>query len=163
MAGGFDTIFDSPNFGGGEFSYWQRQGIGLFGVNLVQRESLIPNLKSSKIQGQANHVNPGLLQFNLGIDMDITPRLKLIHNTNFFWFESTEVLKTFLFDGNLPHRIGTDLSVGLEYRPLASNNIQFTLGLSTLIPADGFQALYSNKVDTVDPLVAAFFQSVLQY
>ena len=35
---GFDTILDNPNFAGGEFSYWQRQQIRLFGVNLVQRE-----------------------------------------------------------------------------------------------------------------------------
>jgi hypothetical protein len=53
--------------------------------------------------------------------------------------------------------------VGFEYRPLANQNIQFTLGLSTLIPGDGFMALYDKKLGTVDPLVAAFFQSVLQY
>ncbi len=162
-ATGFDTIFDNPNFAGGGFSYWQRQGIGLFAVNLKQRESLIPNLKSSKIQGQSNFVNPGLLLFNLGADADITPKLTAIFNTNFLWFESSEVLETFLFDGGIATRIGTDISLGLEYRPLASNNIQFTLGLSTLIPGDGFKNLYNNKTDTVDPLVAAFFQSILQY
>jgi hypothetical protein len=42
-AEGFDSIFDNPNFAGGEFSYWQRQAIRLFGVNLVNRNSLIPN------------------------------------------------------------------------------------------------------------------------
>lgn len=162
-ATGFDAIFDSPNFAGGPFSYWQRQGIGLFGVNLTNRESLIPSLKASKIQGQSNFVNPGLLLFNLGLDMDITPRLKLIHNTNFLWFQTTKVLETFLFDGNIADRIGTDMSLGFLYRPLATNNIQFTLGVSTLVPGDGFKALYNNKDDTVDPPVAMFFQSVLQY
>src|SRR5262249_39509903 len=34
-ATGFDTIFDNPMFAGGGFSFWQRQGIGLFGVNLT--------------------------------------------------------------------------------------------------------------------------------
>ncbi len=162
-ATGFDTIFDNPNFGGGEFSYWQRQGIGLFAVNLTNRESLIPDLRPSKIQGQANHVNPGLLLFNLGVDFDITPRLKVINNCNFLWFESTKVLETFLFDGNIAHRIGTDLSIGLRYNPLASGNAAFTIGVSTLIPGDGFQALYDNKTDTIDPLVAAFFQAVIQF
>jgi hypothetical protein len=162
-ATGFDTIFDGPNFAGGGFSFWQRQGIGLFGVNLTNRESLIPDLRPSKIQGQANHVNPGLLLFNLGVDFDITPRLKTIINTNFLWFESTKVLETFLFDGNIAHKIGTDLSLGILYRPLASQNVQFTAGVSTLIPGDGFQALYDNKKDTIDPLVASFFQAVLQY
>jgi hypothetical protein len=162
-ATGFDTIFDNPNFLGGGFSYWQRQGIGLFAVNLTNRESLIPNLRTSKIQGQSNFVNPGLLAFNLGMDFDITPTLKIVNNCNFLWFESTRVLETFLFDGNIAHRIGTDLSSGFVYRPLASNNLQMTLGVSTLIPGGGFKALYNNKKDNVDPLVAAFFQTIIQY
>ena len=58
---GFDTILDNPNFAGGEFSYWQRQQIPLFGVNLTQRNSLVADLRSSKIQGQSNFVNPGML------------------------------------------------------------------------------------------------------
>jgi hypothetical protein len=162
-ATGFDGIFESPNFAGGEFSFWQRQGIGLFAVNLKNRESFFPDLKSSKIQGQSNFVNPGLLLFNLGADADITPTLTAIFNTNFLWFESTKVLETFLFDGNIAHRIGTDISLGFDYRPLASNNIQLKFGVSMLIPASGFKALYDNKNDTVDPLLAAFFQSILQF
>ena len=162
-ATGFDTIFDNPNFAGGGFSFWQRQGIGLFGTDLKNRMSLIPDLRSSKIQGQSNFVNPGLVLLNFGADFDITPKLAMITNCNFLWFESSRVLETFLFDGNLPNRIGTDLSVGFEYRPLVSNNLQFTLGLSTLIPGSGFKALYNNKNDNIDPLVAAFFQSVLLF
>ena len=73
---GFDTIFDDPNFAGGEFSYWQRQSIKLFGVNLVQRVSLVPNLRSSKIQGQSNFVNPGLQLINFGMDMEVAPKLR---------------------------------------------------------------------------------------
>ena len=38
-ARGFDSVFDNPNFAGGPFSYWQRNAVRLFGVNLVQRES----------------------------------------------------------------------------------------------------------------------------
>ena len=63
-ATGFDAIFDNPQFAGGEFSYWQRQSIRLFGVNLVNRGSLLPDLRASKIQGQANFVNPGLYLAN---------------------------------------------------------------------------------------------------
>lgn len=162
-ATGFDTIFDNPNFAGGGFSYWQRQGIGLFAINLTQRESLIPNLRSSKIQGQSNFVNPGLWLVNFGVDFDLTPRLKMINNCNLLWFEKTRPLEVFLFDGNLDNTIGTDLSMGFEYRPLASNNIAFTLGASTLIPASGFKALYNKKDGTVDPQVAGFLQTVLQY
>src|SRR5262249_6652470 len=75
-ATGFDSIFENPNFAGGQFSFWQRQAIRLFGVNLVNRESLLPDLRSSKVEGQANFVNPGLLLFNLGADFDITPKFR---------------------------------------------------------------------------------------
>ena len=98
-ATGFDTILDSPNFAGGPFSFWNRQQIPLFGVNLVQRLSLVPDLRSSKIQGQANFVNPGLLLPNLGMDFDLTPKLKLITNSNLLWFDKTNVLEQFLFHG----------------------------------------------------------------
>ncbi len=162
-ATGFDAIFDNPNFAGGGFSYWQRQGIALFGVNLTNRESLLPNLRASKIQGQTNFVNPGLLLFNLGFDVDVTPRLRLIQNTNFIWFETMATLETFLFAGDLDNRVGTDISLGLEYRPLASNNIQLLLGVSTLIPGSGFKALYNKLDSSVDPLWAMFAQALLQY
>ena len=75
-ATGFDTILDDPNFAGGEFSYWQRQAIPLFGVNLVNADSLVPDLRSSKIEGQSNFVNPGLMLFNFGMDLDLTPKLQ---------------------------------------------------------------------------------------
>ena len=59
---GFDAIFDDPNFVGGQFSFWVRNGIRLTqtGVGLVQPNSLLPSLRSSKM-GQANFVNPGSL------------------------------------------------------------------------------------------------------
>ena len=48
---------DNPNFAGGGFSYFQRQIIGLFGVNLTQRQSLIPDLRASnKFQSQSNAI-----------------------------------------------------------------------------------------------------------
>ena len=98
---GFDAIFDNPNFAGGEFSYWQRQAVRLFGVNLVQRQSLVPNLRSSKFEGQTNFVNPGLYLINAGVDADLTPRLKLIANGNLLWFEQTELLEQFVFQGEV--------------------------------------------------------------
>ncbi|MFM9067921.1 MAG: hypothetical protein ACKOUR_11405, partial [Planctomycetota bacterium] len=73
---GFESILDSPAFAGGPFSYWQRQQIGLQGVNLTQRNSLLVDLRSSKTQGQSNFVNPGLQLVNFGIDADITPKAR---------------------------------------------------------------------------------------
>src|SRR5690349_9432730 len=109
-AHGFDTIFDNPAFAGGQFSFWNRQQIKLFGVNLVQRLSLVPDLRSSKFQGQSNFVNPGLHLFNLGADFDLTPKTKLISNVNFLWFDQTEPLETLVFQNDVANFIGTDLS-----------------------------------------------------
>lgn len=155
-ATGFDSILDGPNFAGGPFSFWNRQQIPLFGVNLVQRLSLIPDLRSSKIQGQANFVNPGLLLPNLGFDLDLTPKLKMINNANLLFFDKTNVLERFLFDGNIDRFIGADLSAGFEYRPLLSENVVFICGVSTLIPGQGFQNLYNNFDSSVSALVAGF-------
>ncbi|MSR30834.1 MAG: hypothetical protein EXR99_04935 [Gemmataceae bacterium] len=164
-ATGFDTILENSNFAGGQFSYWQRQAIKLFGVNLVNNFSLIPDLRSSRIQGQANYVNPGLLLYNMGVDFDLTPKLKMINNCNFLWFESTNVLEQYIYAGGVDTFIGTDLSTGFEYRPLLSNNAIITMGLSTLIPGSGFKSLYNNPFagGTVDPLVAGFLEMTLTY
>jgi hypothetical protein len=163
VATGFDTILDNVNFAGGQFSYWVHNGIKLFGVNLKQADSLVPDLRSSKVQGQANFDNPGLLLLNLGVDFDLTPKLKMINNCNFLWFDSTEPLRTFLFDQAINTRIGTDLSTGFEYRPLLNNNIIVLFGVSTLIPGSGFRSIYDFKGSDVDPLVGAFAQLTLTY
>ena len=162
-ATGFDTILDNANFAGGQFSFFQRQSIRLFGANVVNGGSLVPDLRSSKIQGQSNFVNPGLLLFNVGVDFDITPKLKMINNVNFLWFETTQVLQQFAFDAGIDTHIGTDISTGFEYRPLLSNNVIMTVGLSGLVPGSGFKALYNQARDNLDPLVAAFVELNVNY
>ncbi len=162
-AEGFDAIFDNPNFAGGEFSYWQRQSIRLFGVGLTQRQSLVPNLRSNKAQGQANFVNPGLSLVNAGIDMDLTPKLKLIANANFLWFDTTRSLEVFTFQDRIDREIGTDLSLGIEYRPYLNDNVQLVSGLSTFIPGDGFKDLYNPLGGTAETLFGHFLELVLTY
>ena len=141
-ARGFDTIFDNANFAGGQFSFWQRQNVPLFGVNLVNRGSIVPDLRSSKIQGQSNFVNPGLQLLNVGMDFEVTPKLKFITNANHLWFDSTRVLEQFTFQNNIRSEIGFDLSVGTEYRPFLNDNVVLTGGFAALIPGRGFDDLY---------------------
>ena len=162
-ATGFDTILDKPNFAGTQFSYWQRQRIPLFGVGLKQELSLVPNLRSSKIQGQANFVNPGLQLFNIGFDVDVTPKLKIINNYNLLWFDKTASLQQFLFQGDIDRFIGTDLSMGIEYRPLLNENVVMTFGAATLIAGEGFRDLYNRFQNNVPTMVAAFGQMILKY
>lgn len=162
-ANGFDAIFDNPNFAGGEFSYWNRQQIKLFGVNLVNRQSLLPDLRSSKFQGQTNFVNPGIQIINTGFDADLTPKTKLITNANYLWFNQTETLETFLFQGNVHNQIGLDLSAGLEYRPFLNNNVMFVGGISGLIVGKGFRDLYQPLNGHVSDLAAGFFEATFEY
>jgi hypothetical protein len=162
-ATGFDTIFDNPNFAGGQFSYWQRQQIKLFGVELVNRFSLVPDLRATKLEGQPNFVNPGLQLVNLGVDADLTPTLKLIGNVNFLWFNQTEVLRTLVFQEDIATQIGTDLSLGAEYRPRLNNNLLLIGGVSCLIPGGGFRDLYNPLVGRVDTLAAGFVNATLLY
>lgn len=162
-AEGFDTIFDAPIFAGGNFSYWNRQQVKLFGVNLVQRQSLVPNLRSSKFQGQANFVNPGLHLINFGVDADLTPRWRTIANANLLWFDKTDVLDAFVFQPEIRPFIGADLSIGTEYRPRLNNNIIFLGGISTLIPAGGFNDLYNPLVGESNTLVGAFVEAIFTY
>jgi hypothetical protein len=162
-ATGFDTILDQPNFAGGPFSFWNRQQIPLQGVNLVQRLSLVPDLRSSKIQGQANFVNPGLILPTLGMDFDVTPKLKLITNYNMLWFDKTSALQQFLYQGNIDRFIGVDLGVGCEYRPLLSENVVFVSGVQMLIPGQGFRDIYNSFNDRVNALVAGFINVIFTF
>jgi hypothetical protein len=145
QANGFDAIFDDPNFAGGQFSFWNRNGIRLTqtGVGLVQPNSILPSLRSSKIEGQANFVNPGIFIYNAGFDAEITQRLKAVFNVNYLRFHRTESLEYILFQPDIRHEIGWDLSLGVAYRPLLINNITMTFGAATLKPGRGFRDIYT--------------------
>jgi hypothetical protein len=145
-ATGFDAIFDDPNFVGGQFSFWNRNGIRLTqtGVGLVQLNSILPSLRSSKIEGQANFVNPGIFIYNGGVDVEVTQRLKAVFNVNYLRFHRTESLEYVLFQPHIRHEIGWDYSLGVAYRPLLINNVTLTFGAATLKPGRGFRDIYTN-------------------
>jgi hypothetical protein len=146
-ARGFDAIFDNPNFAGGFFSFWQREGIRLTGtgVGLVQDDSLVPSLRSSKIEGQANFVNPGLGLVNAATDFDITPRLKGVVNLNLIRFMHTEPLELLLFQNNIHAGAGADSGFGVTYRPALSDNITITGVVNAFFPFQGFRDIYGGQ------------------
>ncbi len=100
---------------------------------------------SSKEQGQANFVNPGLLLYNIGADFDVTPKLKFITNASYLQFDDTSVLQRLEFQDKIGRDIGIDLSVGMQFRPLNTNNIIFTAGAAALIPGNGFKDIYTSE------------------
>ena len=148
-ANGFDSIFDNPNFAGGGFSFFTRQAIALTGagVNLKGRNSLEPDLRTSKEQGQANFVNPGLLLYNVGLDADITPKLKAITNVSFLQFVDTKSLQLIEFDDKIGRNIGIDYSLGMEYRPFLNNNVILIFGAAALQPMGGYKDLYQDTIE----------------
>jgi hypothetical protein len=146
-ATGFDAILDDPNFVGGQFSYWNRQSVRLVStdVGIVGPNSLLPSLRSSKTEGQANFVNPGIWIYNLGVDAEVTQTLKAVFNANYLRFDRTESLEYVLFDPRIRHEIGYDLSLGVIYRPFLINNVTFTFGGNVLLPGRGFKDIFTNR------------------
>jgi hypothetical protein len=146
-AKGFDAILDDPNFVGGQFSYWNRQGIRLVSteIGLVQPNSLLPSLRSSKTEGQANFVNPGIFIYNIGVDGEMTQTVKAIFNANYLRFHKTQPLEYVLFQPAVRREIGLDLSLGVVYRPLLINNVTFTFGGNLFLAGKGFRDVYTNR------------------
>lgn len=170
---GFDAILDNTSFAGGKFSFWNSQGVRLTqtGVALVESRSLLPSLRSSKIQGQANFVNPGLTLLNAGIDADVTPKLRAFINYNYLRFNRTESLEKLLFQPAIRHEIGHDLGIGFIYRPLLNENVILAGGLNGLKPGNGFSDIYSSNCNGTPlgcgagrpPLWSAFLVLKLMY
>lgn len=143
-ATGWDAIVDTPNFLGGQFSYWQRQGLNLGGtaVGLKQRLSLIPELSSNKFLGQSNFVNPGIFIIGVGEEWEVTPRTRFFANLNYLMFVNTDSLSTALVTDGIAKEIGLDLSFGVETRPLLTDNLRISGGLGMLFPGEGFKDIY---------------------
>ncbi len=146
-ARGFDSILDLPSFAGGLFSFWNRECIRLTGsgVALTSPGSMIPSLRASKEEGQANFVNPGIFLANAGADIEITPKLKGFANANFLRFMRTEPLEYLLFQSPIRHTIGMDYGLGVQYRPPLTENIVLTGGASALTPGHGFKDIYTGR------------------
>jgi len=172
-ATGFDTILDNPNFIGGPFSYYSSEGF-IFGdtdVNFKQPNSLVIDLRSSKTEGQANFVNPGVFIYGVGTNMDLLPTLRLFLNANYIMMANTETVNFALHTQNVTSSIGWDLSGGIQYRPLLTDNIIVSAGLGALIPANGYRAIYQTNTipvpgysspapDHVDNFLYSAFASV---
>lgn len=160
-ATGFDTIFDNPNFAGGDLSFWQRQGLPFIGggaTNLKNRNSLIPNFRPGKEEGQSNFVNPGLRLYNVGFDIEVLPEFKLINNFSYLQFDQTDAIEVTRQDGSISREIGFDISTGFLYRPFLNNNVQVRGGVAALIPGEGKKNLFGDDV-----LYDVFTNLIFQY
>lgn len=159
-ARGFDSILDETQFAGGQFSFFDREGIRLLGtgVALTTPFSLLPSLRSSKDEGQSNFVNPGIRIYNVGIDADLTPKLRAFANVNYLQFDRTETLRYLLFQSSVHRGIGTDSGIGIAYRPPLTENMVLAAGVSALVPDTGLRNIYNSRV-----LISAFVKLRIQF
>ncbi len=151
VAKGFDSILDNPFFVGGPFSWYVREGFGLAGtgVNLKERNSLVPSLRTSKTQGQSNFVNPGVMIVGVGTDVDVTPKLKAFGNLNYIKFAETAPIKYALQTNRQRSDLGVDASVGIKYRPFLTENVIISAGVGVLLPGGGYRDIYRQNTVTV--------------
>ncbi len=143
--GGFDAIFENPQFAGGDTSYWIRQQIPLIGgggTGLSSRNAVIPSLRHSKENGQSSFVNPGIILIGAGADFDITPEFRLSGNVNYMWFDDTSSLEALRLQGNIANEIGLDVSAAAIWRPFQTQNFVVRLSGAVLVPGQGFNDLY---------------------
>ena len=168
-ATGFDGIVPNQQFAGGGFlgnpsladrglinndfeaggtNCLNREAIPLTGtgVFLFAPNNLMPVMRAGLFEGQSNFVNPGITLFNAGFDAKITPKFKSTLNVNYAKFNSTEVLEAVLFQNHIRHAIGLDSGIGLQYRPLLSDNVVITAGFGALAPGGGFKDIYNGEV-----------------
>ena len=164
-AEGFDAIFENPQFAGGRTSFFQRQSIpfiGGGGVGLSTRDGLLINLRSSKAEGQSNFVNPGVRLVGAGADFDVLPELRILANASWIWFDDTSVLSVLRNQGKVDNFVGTDLSLGLIYRPRFIENIVFQVSGALLIPGDGLDDLFDTS-SSASPYYSVLANVILRY
>ena len=143
-ARGFDSIQDNPLFIGGPFSWYVHQGFNLSGtaVNLKQRDSLVPDLRTSKTEGQSNFVNPGVFIAGLGTDIDVTPKLKAFANVNYIWLAETKPIEYALQTNRVRNDLGLDTSLGIKFRPLLTDNVILSMGVGVFFPGGAYRDIY---------------------
>lgn len=163
---GFDAIFENPQFAGADTSYWIRQGIPFIGggrvIGVNGRNGLLPDLRSTKEQGQSNFNNPGLILVGAGADFDVLPELRISFNANRLWFQKTDTLEALRMQRNIDNSIGWDISSAAIYRPTFVQNVVLRLSGAALKPGDGFKALYDNN-ENRDLYYSVLFNVVLSY
>lgn len=146
-ARGFSSIVDGVAFAGGEFSFFNRNGLPLTraGVALNAGDSFLPDLRTSKDEGQSNFVNPGIFLYNAGADVDVLPTLKMVVNTNFMQFDRTEPLEFVLQQNGVRRTIGLDSGLGFIYRPFLNDNFIVHVGATDLVPFRGLRDIYTSQ------------------
>jgi hypothetical protein len=157
---GFDGINQSAIFAGSDSTFFIHQRLPLVvgAIDLKQRDSLFPSLRSTADTGESNFTNPGLELLGVGADLDLLPALRVSLDADRLAFENTASLRAVLGGAPVPRNIGTDASVDAIYRPFISQNLIARLSVAKLFPVPAAR----NLVGGTAP-VSMFFNLVLTY
>jgi hypothetical protein len=82
---------------------------------------------------------------NVGATADLTQTLSLIGNVTYIRFMNTEPLQILLKQPDIRQNVGIDVSLGVEYRPVLTNNIILKGFGAILQPLDGFSDIYETN------------------
>jgi hypothetical protein len=137
-AGGFDAIADNPELAGGQFSFWTQQTIKVPGIGLLsQKFSLLPDLRD-KFSQRSNFLNPGLILVNGGVDFRLMPQVKVVTNVSYLRFANVSSLQGLTSAAKFPNAtIGTDVNVGIKWRPFLNENLFLVPAFGMLKPMGG--------------------------
>jgi SH3-like domain-containing protein len=149
-ATGFDAILENPLIAGADTSYWIRQPVPLIGgggTALSIRNGVLASLRTSREHGQSNFLNPGLRLIGIGADFDVSPQVRILANVSRLHFDNVAVLATLRNQRLHGTAIGTDISVGIQYRPLFTQNVILNASFAALRPGAALKELYGYATD----------------
>ncbi len=157
---GFDGINQTAIFAGSDSTFFIHQRVALVAnaIDLKQRDSLFPSLRSTADSGESNFTNPGLELLGVGADLDLAPALRVSFDVSHILFADTAPLQAILGRGDLPRTIGTDTSLDAIYRPFISQNLIARLSVAKLFAAPAARTLVGSTAP-----VSMFFNLVLTY
>jgi hypothetical protein len=157
---GFDGISQSALFAGTDSTFFihQRLPLVLGAIDLKQRDSLFPSLRSTADTGESNFTNPGLELLGVGTDLDLAPALRVSFDVDRLTFDRTASLQAILGGAPVSRTIGTDASADAIYRPFISQNLIARLSVGKLFPVPAAR----NLVGGAAPF-SMFFNLVLTY
>ena len=160
-ATGFDAPFDNPNFAGAGFSYFQREAFQSV-AQTKNQFTFFPDLRNKFLQA-SNAVNPGMLLLNAGFNANVSPRLQVQMNFNYYQFNDTASLEVANAVKGVPINVstalGSEINLGVVYKPFVIDNIAFTLGASAFFPGTAILNLNGSQ----DTLYTVFGDITLFY
>jgi hypothetical protein len=157
---GFDGINQTAIFAGSDSTFFIHQRLPLIAnaIDLKQRDSLFPSLRSTADTGESNFTNPGLELLGVGSDLDLAPSLRVSVDVSHVLFADTAPLRAILGGTEIPRTIGTDTSLDAIYRPFNSQNLIARLSVAKLFAAPAARTLVGSTAP-----VSMFFNLVLTY